>query len=220
MHNFELEHPGQDTVTLVEVPEGIDVVPLLGAHYHCNFLIPPYNASNAVSYIYEYNYLKKGPPERQSKSNSSPRRVIWFFIIDLCYYTGCWKFAVPSYQSLGSDFAVKFPYPIPSPAPNPPDSLGNLAQPLPPQLLRRPGDPPPVFPHLFRDAPAVDVPDPNASSSHLSKSIPFPEYVNNFETQKSVSICFDFKVSSFTNQPLPIFSCIYLRPNYTITHKR
>lgn len=146
-------------------------------------------------------------------SRTTLQDALFGFFIDIFYYIGSWKFAVPSYQSLRSDFPVKFPYPIPSPAPNPPDSLGNLAQPLPPHLLRRPGDPPPVFPHLFSDAPTADVLNANASSSYLSKSIPSPEYVNNFETQKSVRICFNLKVSLFTNQPLPMFRCIYLHPN-------
>ncbi|KAF9465206.1 hypothetical protein BDZ94DRAFT_1320529 [Collybia nuda] len=151
--NMIFTRPG-DTVTLIELPEDINVAPLLGAHHYCNFLIPPYNTSNLVSYIYEYNYIKKGPPERQN----------------------CWKPAFPSYESLRSDFAVKFPYPAPSPAPNPPDSLGNLAQPLLPHLLRRPSVSHPMPVHPSRDVPATSNPTPG-SSTHLPKLNPSPEHV-------------------------------------------
>ncbi|RDB20643.1 hypothetical protein Hypma_012286 [Hypsizygus marmoreus] len=82
---------------IVELPGEVDAKPILGAHYHSRFLLPPYKSFMAgVSYIYEYNYKRHGDPSKKD-----------------------WSIIFPPHQVQYEHDLFKSPYPSPSPAPHP-----------------------------------------------------------------------------------------------------
>ncbi|KAF5360963.1 hypothetical protein D9756_005162 [Leucocoprinus leucothites] len=60
------QYPGSRNV-VVELPDYIDVTPLLGAHYWKEFLVPPhcFNVADRASYIYEFDYRNHAIPPTQ-----------------------------------------------------------------------------------------------------------------------------------------------------------
>ncbi|KAG6895045.1 hypothetical protein C0992_003372 [Termitomyces sp. T32_za158] len=100
------DHPGETVRTvytqgthnniIVELSELIDIRLYIGAHAHRNFLLPPYEDTEAISYIYEYDYETQNDPTRRS-----------------------WTARYPSNHDMDI-FPFKSHYPLPTPAPIPP----------------------------------------------------------------------------------------------------
>ncbi|KAF7433423.1 hypothetical protein PC9H_005375 [Pleurotus ostreatus] len=108
----------QDHV-IVEIPEGIDIQPLLGIHRWASILTPSYAAHNVdrFSVIYEYNYTKFDHPKKRG-----------------------WSESFPDSPPLPPNFPINSPYPPPilHGAMPPQPSLGALPLPAPPSLPPQP----------------------------------------------------------------------------------
>ncbi|KAF9495668.1 hypothetical protein BDN71DRAFT_1447074 [Pleurotus eryngii] len=104
---------------IVEIPEGIDIQPLLGIHRWASILTPNYAAHNVdrFSVIYEYNYTKFDHPKKRG-----------------------WSESFPDSPPLPPNFPINSPYPPPilHGAMPPQPSLGALPLPAPPPLPPQP----------------------------------------------------------------------------------
>jgi hypothetical protein len=137
----------------------------------------------------------------------------------LCHPLGCWTYAVPSYGPLRDDFPVKDPYPIPGPAPSPANSLGNLAQQLPPHLIRRANDHPSVLHQAAPVASSSSAPTINPSPVHVSErnpheDVPSPDYTTNPSKDTPVSIFSQH--FSCTHQIQPISKIEWEEPGFIV----
>ncbi|KAF8058647.1 hypothetical protein FPV67DRAFT_1523224 [Lyophyllum atratum] len=116
---FELmirdDYPGEDVKTVftqgthnnvvVELSESVDILPYLGAHHHARFLKERWNATDGISYLYEYDYETQNDPTRRG-----------------------WTADYPGQYNINI-FPIKQPYPLPFPAPPPPHNVGYAKRP-------------------------------------------------------------------------------------------
>lgn len=157
---FELmlkdDYPDEDVKTIftqgthnnviVELSESVDVLPYLGAHHHARFLTQPYNRTDNVSYIYEYDYETQNDPTRRG-----------------------WTAKYPSGYDI-KIFPIVQPYPPPLPAPPPPFHVGyakrpqNIAVAPPPNVVFN-QSPPSIVP-IHKDI-QLSTPLPNVETEDL-----------------------------------------------------
>ncbi|KAG6875832.1 hypothetical protein C0993_007184, partial [Termitomyces sp. T159_Od127] len=139
------DHPGETVRTIytqgthnniiVELSESVDIQPYIGVHAHRRFLLPPYEDTEAVSYIYEYDYETQNDPTRRS-----------------------WTARYPSNYDI-SIFPFKENYPIPTPAPLPPIHINYAKRPsvAVPPLAIAPADDFVRFKDSFDTDPCLDL---------------------------------------------------------------
>lgn len=127
-------HQSTSRNVVVELPDYIDVTPLLGAHYWKEFLVPPhcFNVADRASYIYEFDYRNHAIPPTQ----------------------GGWTPGFAAYTKIRDGFDVRDPYPPSRPAPN---SSLPIAKQLPLEKILVPGQVP--FPDLPSLPPLPPFPD-------------------------------------------------------------
>ncbi|KAG6864090.1 hypothetical protein C0991_012566 [Blastosporella zonata] len=90
---------------IVELAEWVDVQPYIGKHAHTRFLRGKFENTDAISYIYEYDYEKQNDPARRN-----------------------WTARYPGEYDLNV-FPFKENYPLPEPAPPPPPHVGYVKRP-------------------------------------------------------------------------------------------
>ncbi|KAH8106270.1 hypothetical protein BXZ70DRAFT_428196 [Cristinia sonorae] len=110
---------------IMELPEGTNITPILGAHHWNRFLAPPGPGAavpNKISYVFEYDYKNNGRPEEHN----------WYENDTIEGGEPPIRFRIP----------FKYPYPPPSWASLSGRSCRSLAKPLPPSRVRTPTPPP------------------------------------------------------------------------------
>ena len=156
---YNAHRRNQRTEIIVELPEGTDVTPILGAHSWRNFLNLR-EVADRTSYIFEYNYKNKGrPEERKPPSHLYPKPC--FLSHSNMAHVNSDNWYENHLRATGEPppslkFPVKYPYPRPSWASPFGKSCRDIARPLPSSRIRTPppSDPQPtpvwlVFTLLF-----------------------------------------------------------------------
>ncbi|OCH95994.1 hypothetical protein OBBRIDRAFT_787842 [Obba rivulosa] len=134
---------------IVQLPEDVDIAPILGAHKWYNFLARgDQKDRHRVSYVFEYNYRDRGQPSNHGWQPHEP-------LLE----------EPPAHLR----FPVKFPYPPPSWASPVGRSCQDLARHLPGTRQRTPTPPPPLPPP---PPPDRSLYEPYEPPSHYSAHLP------------------------------------------------